>query len=248
MKVTKKRKTHKRDGGDRKSKATRKPRVAAKPGEDATSRRILLEVAKKEFARNGLHGGRVDRIARTAKINKQLIYYYFGAKENLYLAVLEDVYGDIRAHEHALDLHALDPMAAMRKLVSFTFDYVMANRDFVLLLTNENLLEARHLKRSKIIKATHSPIVDLLADTLARGEKANLFRSGVDPVQLYISLAGLCFFYTANIHTLGILFDRDLQGQEAVMERRTHVVDLVTGYLAKASPARQRLQFSSAPR
>ncbi len=237
MKATKKRKVNKRNGAGGKSKAGRKPRATAKPGEDATSRKILLEVAKKEFARNGLHGGRVDRIARAAKINKQLIYYYFGAKENLYLAVLEDVYGDIRTHEHALDLRALDPMTAMRKLIGFTFDYVMANRDFVLLLTNENLMEARHLKRSKTIKATHSPIVDLLADTLTRGEKAKLFRSGVDPVQLYISLAGLCFFYTANIHTLGILFDRDLQNQEAVMERRTHVVDLVTGYLAKTSPA-----------
>ncbi len=132
------------------------PERPLNPGEDTTSRSILLEVAKKEFARSGLHGSRVDKIAKTAKINKQLIYYYFGAKENLYLAVLEDVYGDIRAHEHALDLRTLDSLAAMRKLVSFTFDYVMENRDFVLLLTNENLMEARHLKRSKIIKATHS--------------------------------------------------------------------------------------------
>lgn len=235
MKATKKRKASKRDGGGRKSKAGRKPRAAAKLGEDATSRRILLEVAKKEFARNGLHGSRVDKIAKTAKINKQLIYYYFGDKENLYLTVLENVYGDIRTHEHALDLRALDPLAAMRRLIEFTFDYVMENRDFVLLLTNENLMEARHLKRSKTIKATHSPIVDLLADTLARGKKVDLFRSGVDPVQLYISLAGLCFFYTANIHTLGILFDRDLQSHDAVKERRIHVIDFVIGYLTQTS-------------
>lgn len=246
MKATKKRKISKRNGGNSKSKAGRKPRATAKPREDATSRKILLEVAKKEFARNGLHGSRVDKIAKTAKINKQLIYYYFGDKENLYLAVLEDAYGDIRAHEHALDLRALDPMAAMRKLIGFTFDYVMDNREFVLLLTNENLMEARHLKRSKTIKATHSPIVDLLADTLARGEKEKLFCSGVDPVQLYISLAGLCFFYTANIHTLGILFDRNLQSHDAVMERRIHVVDFVIGYLTKTPQAQQRAQSSPA--
>jgi TetR/AcrR family transcriptional regulator len=234
MNAAGKRKGRKRIGGSGKSKATRTSRTTAKSSVDATSRKTLLEAAKKEFARNGLHGSRVDKIARTAKINKQLIYYYFGAKDNLYLAVLEDVYGDIRAHELALDLRTLDPMAAMRKLVSFTFDYVMENRDFVLLLTNENLMEARHLKRSKIIKATHSPIVDLLADTLKRGEQANLFRSGIDAVQLYISLAGLCFFYSANIHTLGILFDRDLRSQGAVEERRDHVMDFVISFLAKA--------------
>lgn len=247
MKATRKRKVSKRNGGGRKTKGVRKSGVSATSGEDSTSRQILLEVARKEFALNGLHGSRVDKIAKQAKINKQLIYYYFGAKENLYLAVLEEVYRDIRAHEHALDLRALDPIAAMRKLVVFTFDYVMENRDFVLLLTNENLMEARHLKRSKIIKATHSPIVDLLADTLARGEKENLFRSGIDPVQLYISLAGLCFFYTANIHTLTILFDRDLRSQDAVMERRLHVVDFVIGYLTKTPPATQHVSSSSFP-
>lgn len=235
MKAASKRKGRKRGGESGKSKTIRRSRTTAKSGEDATSRKILLKVAKKEFARSGLHGSRVDTIAKTAKINKQLIYYYFGGKDNLYLAVLEDVYVDIRAQENALDLRALDPVAAMRKLVSFTFDYVMENRDFVLLLTHENLMEARHLKRSKIIKATHSPIVDLLADTLARGEKAKLFRSDIDAVQLYISLAGLCFFYSANIHTLGILFDRELRSQDAVNERRLHVIDFVIGYLTKAS-------------
>lgn len=221
-----------KSAGKRKSGTARRRKSSARAGDEIASKRLLLESAKREFARSGLHGSRVDRIARTAKINKQLIYYYFGGKENLYLAVLEDVYGDIRAHEHALDLAALDPLAAMHKLVGFTFDYVMENRDFVLLLTNENLMEAKHLKRSRNIKATHSPIVGLIADTLARGEKAGLFRRRVDPVQLYISLAGLCFFYTANIHTLGILFDRNLRSHAAVVERRSHVIDFVIGYLA----------------
>jgi TetR/AcrR family transcriptional regulator len=206
-------------------------RNPSKAGEDNSSRKMLLGAAKEEFARHGLHGSRVDRIAKAARINKQLIYYYFGDKENLYLAALEDAYRDIRAQESALDLGVLDPVAALAKLVGFTFDYVLANREFVLLLTNENLMEARHLKQSKMIQATRSPIVDLLGQILKRGEKAKAFRSGVDSVQLYISIAGLCFFYSANIHTLGILFGRDLQAARAVAERRRHVIDFALAAL-----------------
>ncbi|MDT3688156.1 MAG: TetR/AcrR family transcriptional regulator [Pseudorhodoplanes sp.] len=206
--------------------------------EDNATRRTLIEVAKKEFARNGFYGSRVDEIAKAAKINKQLIYYYFGEKSNLYLAVLEDAYADIRAHESALDLDSLDPIAAMKKLVAFTFDYVMQNRTFVQLLTNENLMEAKHIKRSKVIKSTHTPVVDLVSQTLARGEQARIFRSDVKPVQLYISIAGLCFFYSANIHTLGILFDRDLRSKDAVAERRAHIIDFVIGYLTNKAPAK----------
>jgi TetR/AcrR family transcriptional regulator len=230
----------------RKSKSRRRSAPLAKSGEDTASRRILLEVAKKEFARSGLHGSRVDKIAQAARINKQLIYYYFGAKENLYLSVLEDAYVDIRAHEHALHLGSLDPIEAMKKLVGFTFDYVTENRDFVLLLTNENLMEARHLKRSKIVQATHSPIVDLLKETLSRGEKANLFRRGVNPVQLYISMAGLCFFYSSNIHTLGILFDTDFRSRDAITERRAHVIDFVIGYLTNQKSGKSERSGKSA--
>jgi TetR/AcrR family transcriptional regulator len=230
MKAVKKRKT--------KSSGRLKPGKA----EDNATRRTLIEVAKKEFARNGFYGSRVDEIAKAAKINKQLIYYYFGEKSNLYLAVLEDAYADIRAHESALNLDSLDPIAAMKKLVAFTFDYVMQNRTFVQLLTNENLMEAKHIKRSKVIKSTHTPVVDLVSQTLARGEQAKIFRSDVKPVQLYISIAGLCFFYSANIHTLGILFDRDLRSKDAVAERRAHVIDFVIGYLTNKAPAKAAVQ------
>jgi len=215
----------------KKTKKRARSATATAAKEDNASRRTLIEAAKKEFARNGLFGSRVDEIAKAAKINKQLIYYYFGEKDNLYLAVLEDVYTDIRAHESALDLGSLDPVAAMVKLVGFTFDYVMDNRAFVQLLTNENMMEAKHIKRSKVIKSTHTPIVDLVGQTLSRGEAAGVFRPGIEPVQLYISIAALCFFYSANIHTLGILFDRDFRSKSEMAERRAHVIDFVMGSL-----------------
>ena len=96
---------------------------------EATRRRILI-AARQEFARKGLAGARVDLIARRAKANKQLLYHYFGGKDGLYLAVLEAAYGDIREAEAALELEHLDPVAALRRLVEFTWEYYLKNPDF----------------------------------------------------------------------------------------------------------------------
>jgi TetR/AcrR family transcriptional regulator len=208
--------------------------------EPLDSRARLLNAATDEFARNGLLGARVDVIARRAKINKQLIYYHFGGKEQLYVAVLEHAYADIRGKERALHLQRSDPLVAMRTLVGFTFDYVSENRAFVRLLTNENILEAKYARRSKRIKDTRSPLVALLEETLQRGAAVKIFRTGLDPMQLYISIAGLCFFYVANIHTLSVLFDRNLEKRAALRERREHVVNFVLGYLANTAAASRR--------
>ncbi len=197
----------------------------------AGSRERLLKAATAEFAQKGLLGARVDIIARMAKINKQLIYYHFGDKQRLYLAVLEHVYEDIRVKERALNLADCDPETAMARLVGFSFDYVNENRDFVRLLTNENILKGKHARRSKRIRQTRSPLVDLIEETLRRGVKAGVFRRGVDPVQLYISMAGLCFFYIANIHTLSVLFERDMEQKTALRERRDHAINVVLGFL-----------------
>jgi TetR/AcrR family transcriptional regulator len=202
-----------------------------KQDQSAGSRERLLKAATVEFAKNGLLGARVDRIARLAKINKQLIYYHFGDKQGLYLAVLEHVYADIRIKERALHLADSDPGTAMARLVGFSFDYVSQNREFVRLLTNENILKARNARRSKLIRQTRSPLVQLIEETLRRGVKAGVFRKGVDPVQLYISMAGLCFFYIANIHTLSVLFERDMQENAALRERRDHAIGFVLGFL-----------------
>jgi TetR/AcrR family transcriptional regulator len=205
-----------------------------KQDQSAGSRERLLKAATVEFAKNGLLGARVDMIARMAKTNKQLIYYHFGDKAGLYLAVLEHVYADIRMKERALNLTDSDAETAMVRLVGFTFDYVSDNREFVRLLTNENILKARHARRSKVIRQTRSPLVRLIEETLRRGVKAGLFRKGVDPVQLYISMAGLCFFYIANVHTLSVLFERDMEEKSALRERRAHAIAFVLGFLTNA--------------
>ena len=214
-----------------------KRKNADRPAQADDTRDRLLRAAELEFASQGLSGARVDVIARRARINKQLIYYHFGDKDSLYQAVLERAYAGIRKKELDLNLAGDDPAAAMVKLVGFTFDYCVDNRAFVRLLVNENVLEGRFIRRSKAIRQSSSPLLKLLRDTVEHGVTLGAFRKDVDPVQLYITIAGLCFFYVSNIHTLSALFERDLERPSARRERRRHVIDVVLRYLdAQATP------------
>ena len=197
------------------------------------TRDAILAAATEEFSQNGLDGARVDRIARRAGVNKRMLYHYFGNKDDLFLAVLEAVYRDIRSHELELNLEALAPMDAMRELVEYTFDYYISNPHFIRLLNNENLYGARHLKRSGEIERLHSPLVSLLAGVLRKGEADGAFRAGVDPVQLYISIAGVCYFYMSNADTLSTIFATDLRAPRAIRARREHVADVILGYLRR---------------
>ncbi|HWH83180.1 MAG TPA: TetR/AcrR family transcriptional regulator, partial [Burkholderiaceae bacterium] len=160
---------------------------------DRTQQAILM-AAVAEFAEAGLGGARVERIAERAGVNKRLLYYYFGSKDDLFLAVLEHAYADIREAEKLLRLEHVEPVTAIRRLVEFTWDYYLANPQFLTLLNSENLHRAAHLKRSARIRELNSPLIALLDDVLQRGQRAKLFRGGVDPVQLYISIASLCYF------------------------------------------------------
>ena len=121
----------------------------------------------------------------------------------------------------------------MRRLIAFTWDYYIANPEFLTLLNTENLHRAKHLQKSSQIRTLHSPFVALIADVLERGRKAGVFRAGVDPVQLYISIAGLSYFYLSNSYTLSTVFDRDLLSPKAKVERLSHMTDLVLGYLVR---------------
>ncbi len=210
------------------------PALPASRARDADrSQRDILQAALQEFAEFGLGGARMDRIAERAAVNKRLIYYYFEHKESLFLAVLERAYADIRSREHELNLSQVDPIEAIRRLISFTWTYYIEHPEFLTLLNSENLHKARHLKESAHIRSMHSPLVQTIADVLERGSKAGLFRAAVDPVQLYISIAGLSYFYLGNCHTLSTIFDRNLLTARAQVERLSHMTDLVLGYLVK---------------
>jgi AcrR family transcriptional regulator len=214
----------------------RKPRTAAPAPEERVrdadrSQALILDAAREEFADLGLGGARMDRIAERAGLNKRLIYYYFVDKEALFQAVLEQAYRDIREAEKQLNLAALEPADAIRALVRFTWDYYLAHPEFLTLLNSANLHKARHLADSPRARELNSPLIETLATVLERGRKAKVFRGGVDPVQLYVSIAGLAYFYLSNNHTLSAIFGRDLLAPKARAERLSHMTDVILGYL-----------------
>lgn len=209
-----------------------RPEAARPARRDAdASRRLLLEAARAEFAAKGLMGARVDAIARQAGLNKQLVYHYFGSKDALYRAVLESVYGEIRAQERALSLADLQPAQAMAKLIGFSFDYLAAHPDFIALLNDENGHGARHLAASRRMQEMHSPLIALIRKTLRNGAAQGVLRCDMDPLQLYVSIAALAYFYFSNNPTLSAIFGRNLGGTRAIAARRRHVIDFVMAAL-----------------
>jgi AcrR family transcriptional regulator len=198
------------------------------------SQSTILAAARDEFAECGLGGARVDRIAERAGLNKRLIYYYFEDKESLFQAVLEQAYRDIRTEEMKLRLTDLEPAGAVRRLIEFTWDYYLAHPEFITLLNSANLHKARHLAESKRARELNSPLVETLATVLERGRRDGSFRGGVDPVQLYVSIAGLAYFYLSNSYTLSAIFGRDLMSSKARSERLSHMTDVILGYLIAA--------------
>ena len=226
------------------ARPAKKAASVAAPGKRARdperTRTSILDAATREFARHGLGGARVDRIAARAGANKRMLYYYFGDKDGLFRAVLEHAYARIRAAEQALRLLDVPPPDGVRRLVEFTWHYYLSHPEFITLLNSENLHRGQHLRRSRHISTMNSPVIATLAEILKRGADAGEFRRGVDPLQLYVSIAALAYFYLSNNHTLSAVFGRDLTTRVARAERLAHMIDIVLGYLA-AAPAPARL-------
>ncbi|WDR01890.1 TetR/AcrR family transcriptional regulator [Devosia algicola] len=204
---------------------------ARRPRNSAKTKAAILTAARGEFSERGFEGARVDAIADRAGANKRLLYHYWGNKEALYLAVLHDAYLEIRSGERELSLSKLDPVEAVDRIVRFTFRHYLANPWFPRLLAVENLHNARFLKQIADIPALHSPLVAELRAIVSKGSDAGIFRGDVDPVQLYISIAGLGYFYVSNMKTLSVIFERDLSEITMVQEREAQAVQMVLDYL-----------------
>lgn len=202
---------------------TDKPRVR---DAEATKARILA-AAKREFAKNGLGGARVDVIAEKARANKRMIYHYFESKEGLFQRVLEEAYIDIRSAEQKLNLDHLEPRAALERLVRFTWDYYLKNPEFLTLVNSENLHRAKHLKNSEAVKVVSRKFVSMVGAILDRGVEAGVFRPGIDPVQLNITIAAIGYYYLTNRFTGSIVFERDLMEKSALEARLAFNIDTV---------------------
>lgn len=201
-----------------------RPRTTQKAGEN--TRDVILAAARAEFAEQGFNGARVDRIAARSGLNKQLVYYYFGSKDDLYRVALEAAYSEIRLRERELDLRSLPPQDAIVRLIDFSLNYLAQHREFIRMLADENALGGPHLKDSAAFRRTNSPLIEMIGATLREGEARGVFRKGVDPLELYISIAGMTFFYFANGLTMSAIFGRDLSSPEAIAAYRNHIVTL----------------------
>lgn len=203
------------------------------PHERAPERRRqeLLEAAKAEFAAHGFAGARMQVIADRTNSNKALIYSYFGSKQGLYLAILEELYENIRRSEQALNLSSLPVAEALEKLIAFTFQYYVDNPDFVAIISNENLHGAKYLRESDRALAVNRPIIDMLAGILCRGCEEGLFRPHLDPVDVYFSISALGWQYVSNRHTLSIAFGRDLMHPLNLRNRLVSITSMVLRYV-----------------
>ena len=195
------------------------------------TREEILDVAVREFARNGLAGARVDEIAAQTRTTKRMIYYYFGGKEQLYIAALERVYSLFRDVEARLDVDHLDPVAAIRQLAQLTLDHHEAHPDFIRLVAIENIHRAENISKSEILRRLNSPVITTTERILERGYAAGAFRRRVDPVDLHMMISALCFFRVANQHTFGAIFERDLLDPARRDHYRRMLSDMVVAHL-----------------
>ncbi len=212
-------------------KPSAKRRLPPRRRDAKATRERLLVTALGEFASKGFNGARTAAIARHAGCNIRMIYHYFGSKDALYLAALERVYEELRRSEGELDLLHLDPAAGMAALVEFTFDYMNAHPEFIQMVGVENIQRGRFLKRSKKIPTDVAPLVGAIDDVLRRGRRDGMFRRGVDPVQLYISILSLSYVHVSNRYTLSTLFSQDMGDEDWLAARRRHVCQVILDYL-----------------
>ena len=191
------------------------------------TRAQILESALLEFAAHGYHGAKVEKIAASAGCNPRLIYHYFGSKDDLYVAVLEHSYAEIRAREQRVDLDAADPVAAMRALVEVTFDFFEGDSTFVKITRNENLLGGQFIARTESIPKMSRPLLARIEAVLARGRDSGAFAHTADPLQLYVSIVALSAHHLNSAHTLSATFGTNLSDPAWRAERRAHAVRMV---------------------
>ena len=204
-----------------------------KPKDPEANRARIVRAAIDEFASRGFKGASMDAIAARTDTTRALINYYFGSKEKVYLAVLEQVYAEIREAENRLDLDHLAPVSAVRRIVQFTFDYYLSHEGFVRLVVAENQARGRHLKKSKAMRSLNRPIIDTLARVIARGAADGSFRAGIDPVDVHMMIAALGMFNVTNRYTFAAIFQREMGAKGNVRRRRELITDAILRYLAK---------------
>ena len=202
------------------------------------TRQEILHVALTEFARHGYSGARVDEIASRTHTTKRMIYYYFGGKEQLYIAVLEQAYSTARDAERRIDVDHLDPVSAIRTLAEMTFDHHESHPDFISLVAIENIHHGEFIAKSAALAALNTPAVSVAARILARGYATGAFRRRAEAIDVHMMISAFCFFRMSNRHTFGALFDVDMLDQSRRAHYRKLAGDMIVSFLtSEDSPA-----------
>jgi AcrR family transcriptional regulator len=194
------------------------------------TRREILDVAIVEFARRGYSGARVDEIADKTRTTKRMIYYYFGGKEQLYIAALEQAYSVARSAER-MDVEHLDPLSAIRTLAQLTFDHHESHPDFISLVANENIHHGEFIAKSAALAELSTPALSVIGRILERGYAAGVFGRRAEAIDVHMLISAFCFFRMSNRYTFGAIFDVDLLDPARRDHYRQMVGDLVVSYL-----------------
>jgi AcrR family transcriptional regulator len=210
-------------------------RKDSKRDPEQTVKRIVA-AARAEFARSGYDGARMDRVSEMSGMSKGLLYHHFGSKENLFVAVLEDIYQELRSQNDELILEDVEPEVGIRNLIEHTFRYFAEHPDFIVLVNSENSMKADHLKRTTAVGRMFGPLAQRLRELIDRGADQGIFRRDVDAIELYVSIVGLGYFFLANRWTLSVVFDRDLLGECEEERRLAHITEVILGYLRHPTP------------
>lgn len=210
--------------------------LARRSNDSTRVRDKILKQAVEEFSRIGFEGARVDRIAERCRVSKNMLYYYFKSKEGLFVAALEQVYQALRERQEDLSVRASDPVAAMQQLVHHTFFAFRDNPNAIRLMNEENKHRGKYIRKSGRMRDLYNPLVETIAFILDRGAQGGVFRSGLDPAIVYMTLSSLCYHYLSNQYTLQIALDRDLGGEKMQQQWLDHVTELVLLYCLVPSP------------
>ena len=212
-----------------------KPRAprSARPRDAAATKATILDCALREFAERGYDGARIERIVDAAGVNVSLAYQYFGSKEQMFIAVMEHIYGVMRTHHGDIEVRGLDPAAAMERLVRNTFRIFVKHPEIIGLLNSENVHRGKHIAKSSYIQKLYNPLLDTIAEVLKSGIDQGVFRSDCEAQDLFISLNGMGYFLLSNQYTLSVILGRNLSTPKALKRHEDHIVAVVLGYLRR---------------
>jgi AcrR family transcriptional regulator len=197
------------------------------------TRNNILEVAAREFADKGLAGARIDEIAEKTASSKRMIYYYFGGKDELYRAVLQRSYGQIRAREDDANFETLPADKALIAHIEHTFDYHVEHPEFVRLVMNENIHHGAHIGHVEGLKERNKSVIASLKAIVDKGAADRIFRAGIDPVDLHMSISALCFYNVSNRYTFASNFGVDMSSAKSLKKRRAQITEIVLAWVRR---------------